>query len=108
VPTTTVPPATQIAATIAEGWTATGIGEGIKPALALDPAGTPGVAYLREDIEHGSVSFASEADGWQPETVAEGYFYGPLDLAFDAEGRPSIVYHDHESTEVDLRKGNLV
>lgn len=40
-----------------------------------------------------------------PPPVAEGYFYGPLDLAFDDEGRPDILFHLHESAEDDLRKG---
>ena len=98
------PPA---AATASQGWTATPIAEGIKPALALDGDGSPAVAYLREDVEHGFVAFASAAQDWQPEMVDEGYFYGPLDLAFDPEGRPHIVWHDHEGEEVDPRKGNL-
>lgn len=100
-------PAGEPAATIASGWTATGVGRGIKPALALDANGKPAVAWIFENLPSGFVKYAASADGWTEQTVDEGYFYGPLDLAFDAEGRPNVVWHDHEGEDVDPRRGNL-
>jgi hypothetical protein len=44
--------------------------------------------------------------GWQIETVAEGYFYGPLDLALDTGDRPHIVYHDHQGEMFDPNTGD--
>lgn len=98
--------ADKVTAKIAPGWSARPIGAGIKPVLALDRKGKPAVAYLLEALG-GSVSYAAAADGWRPQTVANGYFYGPIGLAFDARGRPNVVYHDHQGQQVDLAKGGL-
>ena len=95
------------AASIADGWSATTVGAGIKPALALDSAGAPSIAYLFEAIGEGFVAFASATDGWTLDTVVEGYFYGPIDLAFDPEGRPNIVYHDHQASSFQQDLGDL-
>lgn len=94
-------------ATVASGWTVTGIGRGIKPALALDREGQPAIAWIFENLPSGFVKYASSTDGWAEQTIDEGYFYGPLDLAFDAEGRANVVWHDHEGEEFDPRRGNL-
>lgn len=91
---------------VAEGWTATVIGEGVKPVLALDPAGMPGVAYLLEDLQ-GFIAYASLADGWEIETVTEGYFYGPIGLAYTPRGIPYIAYHDHQETSFVQDLGDL-
>lgn len=98
--------ADKVTAKIAPGWSARPVGEGIKPVLALDRNGKPAVAYLLEALG-GSVSYAAAADGWRPQTVANGYFYGPIGLAFDKSGRPNVVYHDHQDQRVDLAKGGL-
>lgn len=95
-----------LTASVAAGWAAKPIAAGIKPVLALDRRGKPAVAYLRED-PNGLVAFASAASGWKPETVARGYFYGPIGLAFDRQNRPNIAYHDHQATQVDLSLGAL-
>lgn len=95
-----------VTAKIAAGWAAKPIGAGIKPALALDRKGKPAVAYLREAL-NGSVSYAAAADGWRPQTVVSGYFYGPIGLAFDGQSRPNIAYHDHQGQQVDLNRGGL-
>lgn len=94
-------------ATVASGWTVRGIGQGIKPALALDRKGQPAIAWIFENLPSGFVKYATSTEDWAEQTVAEGYFYGPLDLAFDGEGRPNVVWHDHEGQEVDPSKGNL-
>ncbi len=91
---------------VAEGWTATVIGEGVKPVLALDPAGMPGVAYLLEDLQ-GFIAYASLASDWQTETVTEGYFYGPIGLAYTPDGIPYIAYHDHQETSFVQDLGDL-
>lgn len=96
-----------LAATISAAWDTTVVGSGIKPALALDGAGVPTVAYLFEDIGEGFVKFASASDDWAPKTIVEGYFYGPLDLAYDPEDRPNIVYHDHQAASFQQDLGDL-
>ncbi len=116
-PASTAPPAGDIddtssgsatlAATISDTWNATIIGSGIKPALALDSEGAAAIAYLLEDVGEGFVNFTSAADGWNPETVIEGYFYGPIDLAFDPAGQPNIVYHDHQASSFQQNLGDL-
>ena len=96
-----------LAATISAAWNASVVGTGIKPALALDGEGTPAIAYLFEDVSEGFVKFASAFDGWDAKTIIEGYFYGPLDLAFDPDGRPNIVYHDHQDSSFQQNLGDL-
>ena len=99
---------TEISATIADGWSATVIGQGIKPTLALDSTGSPAIAYLFEAISGGFVSFAAAKEDWTPEQSVEGYFYGPLDLTFDLQDRPNIVYHDHQASNFRPELGELV
>lgn len=78
-------------------WTLEKIGRGIKPALAIDAGDTPHVAFLTELME-GAVFYATNGSGeWRTATVADGYFYGPVDIDVTAEGRPYIAYHDHEA-----------
>ena len=96
-----------LAATIADAWNATIVGSGIKPALALDSAGAAAIAYLFEEVGEGFVNFTSASDGWVPQTVIEGYFYGPIDLAFDPDGQPNIVYHDHQASSFQQDLGDL-
>lgn len=79
-------------------WNSVEVGPGIKPALALDRDGVVHIAFLTEE-QHGSVSYGSNAGGeFGIEVVAEGYFYGPLDVALSTEGAPHIAYHDHQDT----------
>ncbi len=101
------PDADGLAATVADGWSATTVASGIKPALALDSAGSPAIVYLFEAVGEGFVAFASAADGWTPESVIEGYFYGPIDLAFDPQDRPNVVYHDHQASQFQQDLGDL-
>ncbi len=96
-----------LAATISAAWDTTVVGSGIKPALALDGEGAPAIAYLFEDVGAGFVKYASVSDDWAPKTIIEGYFYGPLDLAFDPDGRPNIVYHDHQASSFQQDLGDL-
>lgn len=91
---------------MAQDWRIEEIGSGTKPELAVDSNGQPHIAYMIEALQ-GGVIFASRAGGsWPVETVAEGYFYGPLDLAVDEDDRPHIAYHDHQGTAFDPDLGD--
>ncbi len=96
-----------LTATPAGGWSSTFIGTGIKPVLDLDSSGSPAVAYLEERLSEGFVAYAAAAEGWAVDLFVEGYFYGPIGLAFDGEDRPNIVWHDHQADQFDLELGDL-
>ena len=84
-----------------DAWTFTELGVGIKPALALDANAGAHVSFLTEAIE-GAVFYATNAGGdWTTETLAEGYFYGPVDIDVDADGTPFVAYHDHQAANFD-------
>lgn len=91
----------------APDWQVTALGRGVKPALDLDEDDLPAVAWILER-RGGFIAFASLADSWDQETVFEGYFYGPIDLAFDPENRPNIVIHDHQADTFREELGDLV
>jgi hypothetical protein len=88
-------------------WRVIEIGPGVKPALSLDGSGAPAIAFLFEQVGEGFVAFARAAEGWEVETVREGYFYGPIDLSFDPQGVPYIAYHDHQADNFDPELGDL-
>ena len=92
--------------TLADGYVAISIGEGVKPDLALGPDGTAGIAYLVEDL-NGFVAYAAAASEWTSERIIDGYFYGPIGLAYDSDGVPNIAYHDHQDSTFDEEKGDL-
>jgi hypothetical protein len=92
--------------TLAGGFGARSIGEGVKPDVALAPDGTPGITYLLEDIS-GFIAYADAASGWTPDQVVQGYLYGPIGLAYAPDGGPHIGYHDHQDTEFQQDKGDL-
>jgi hypothetical protein len=89
-------------------WTFEEIGDGIKPALAIDGDGVAHVAYLNEDIMGGTYYATNASGDWAITRVAEGYFYGPVDIAVSAEGVPFIAYHDHQADGFDLALGDEV
>lgn len=101
----TVAPEVESVTDAGADWSMQRIGTGIKPSLALTDDGAA-IAYLTEALE-GGVFYASAADDWQVEEIAAGYFYGPIDLAFDADRQPNIVYHDHQGTNFDPGLGDL-
>jgi hypothetical protein len=89
-------------------WVTEEVGAGIKPAFAIDEAGVIHVAFLTEE-EHGGVFYANNASGsFDTETVAEGYFYGPVDIAVSADGVPYIAYHDHQDQSFKEELGDEV
>jgi hypothetical protein len=93
---------------VADGWTAVALGPGVKPALALNPSGAPGVTWLLEKVGDGFVAFAESGDDWAVQTLLEGYFYGPIGLAYDPEGAPNVVIHDHQADTFNPQLGDLV
>ena len=81
-------------------WEFFDVGRGAKPALALDSQEAPGIAYLLEDNKHGFVKYASwKGDGFDISNVADGYFYGPVDLDFGPDDEPHISWHDHQNPD---------
>ncbi|MEE9215869.1 MAG: hypothetical protein V3U32_00395 [Anaerolineales bacterium] len=89
-------------------WEVQEIGEGIKPAFGVDDDGIAHVTFLTE-ADHGGLFYANNANGeFEVETVAEGYFYGPIDLALNSSGEPFIAYHDHQALQVDMALGDAV
>lgn len=87
-----------------EGWLWVAVGEGTKPVLTLDGLGQPHLAFMLESMS-GWVHYAqvdrSTGVVSDTQTVAEGYFYGPLDIATRL-GSFFIVYHDHTSEDLVL------
>ncbi len=93
---------------VASGWSATALGSGVKPVIALDNTDAPSVAWIFEAIGEGFVAYASSAEGWERESAVEGYFYGPIDLDFDPSDTPNIALHDHQADSFDTELGDLV
>jgi hypothetical protein len=98
----------ELTLSVAEGWTAVALGPGVKPAVALDPSGNPGVTWLFEKVGEGFVAFAESAQDWEIQILREGYFYGPIGLAYDPDGTPNIVVHDHQADDFRPELGDLV
>jgi hypothetical protein len=111
-PATTPPSAegdgSELSFSVAEGWNAVSLGSGVKPAVAIDPSGKAGVTWLLEKTGEGFVAFAESDGGWEVEIVKEGYFYGPIGLAYEPDGTPNIVIHDHQADSFDPQLGDLV
>ena len=105
--TTSQPSADTGSSVVAPDWTLARVGNGIKPVLALDADDRPAIAWLVEELSEGFVSYASAAEGWSEERFVEGYFYGPIGLAFDPGGSPHIAYHDHQADTFQDDLGDL-
>ncbi len=71
------------------------IHRGVKPDLALDAQDRAHIAYGLE-ARDGFVRHSLIGDSTVTSTVAEGYFYFPLEIAVNAEGVPWIAYHNHD------------
>jgi len=81
----------------AQNWQFQTVGDGVKPALDLESNGNPQISFMLED-HSGFVKHAiwdSVLSVFLVTTVANGYFYGPLDLAIDQNDIPHINYHNH-------------
>jgi hypothetical protein len=89
-------------------WEVQEIGEGIKPSFAIDENGVAHITYLTE-ADHGALFYGHNQNGeFEIETVVEGYFYGPIDLALNPSGEPLIAYHDHQALQFDPALGDEV
>ncbi len=104
-PSVTAPMSPEV--TVPDEWSLTEIARGVKPDLAFDAGGSPAVAFLLEDRD-GFIAFADAGSGWTEERVADGYFYGPIGLAYDPDGNAIIAYHDHQDVEFNMDLGDLV
>jgi hypothetical protein len=87
-------------------WTSEDVDLGIKPAISLLPDGTPMIAYMTEDAMGFVRAAVRTAEGFEITTVAEGYYYGPLDLAIGNDGAAHIAWHDHQALGFDPDKGD--
>ena len=89
-------------------WEIEEVDAGGKPALALDSNGVPFIAYM-EEAQAGFVKAAvRQASGWEIETIANGYFYGPLDIAVGNDDVAHVAYHDHQAAAFDPDLGDAV
>ena len=89
-------------------WELRDVDVGTKPALALTSKGVPYVAYMLE-AQRGFVKNAvSNGSSWDITTVADGYFYGPLDLVIGSDDVAHISYHDHQDSTFKPDKGDAV
>ena len=81
------------------GWQFTRVGVGAKPAIAVGVDGTVHAAFMNEAMD-GWVRYASLSAGasspGSSEDIANGYFYGPIDIVLTDDGQPRILYHDHD------------
>jgi hypothetical protein len=84
------------------GWSFTRLGSGTKPALTVGAGGAAHVAFMNEATD-GWVRYARLPLGASApsglETVASGYFYGPIDIVRGADGEPRVLYHDHDGLD---------
>ena len=56
---------------------------------------------MLESTSHGFIKFAKwNGDGFDISNVADGYFYGPIDVAFGPDDRPHIAWHDHQNPDM--------
>lgn len=94
---TPAPAAGQVApAAVTFAWQIEQVDRGTKPALALTSGDVPFVAYMLEDSRGWVKNAIRGASTWDVATVAQGYFYGPLDLAIGPDDVAHISYHDHQ------------
>jgi hypothetical protein len=79
-------------------WLVEEVGKGTKPAIAIAPDGTPNIAFMFES-QDGFVKAGARIDGaWDISTVADGYYYGPLDIAVGPDGVAQVAWHDHQAS----------
>ena len=108
--TTVEPAATAPAQTGGElfAWDFAQVDEGDKASVDADADAdrVAHVAYMLEAMP-GWIKYARrDGDGWEITQVTEGYLYGPLSLAVDRAGTPRIVWHDHQSDQLNPELGD--
>jgi hypothetical protein len=85
---------------VGEDWQATIVGSGTKPSFDFGPDNSVHVMGMTEEHSGGVVWYAtapSPAGPWDPEVVANGYYYGPGDLRAAAGGTVHIAWHNHDT-----------
>jgi len=86
-------------------WVVDEVGVGTKPAIALDPEGNPIIAFMLE-AQMGFVLAAEIVYGaWVESLIAEGYFYGPLDVDVNPDGVAYVAWHDHQAEQFQQNLG---
>ena len=83
-------------------WHFTRLGSGTKPALTVDAGGAAHVAFIDEAMDGWIRYVRLPLDAGAPsafETVASGYFYGPIDIVRGADSEPRVLYHDHDALD---------
>ena len=88
-------------------WLVEEVGKGTKPAIAIAPDGTPNIAFMFES-QDGFVKAGARIDGaWDISTVADGYYYGPLDIAVGPDGVAQVAWHDHQASSFQPNLGDI-
>ena len=88
-------------------WLVEEVGKGTKPAIAIAPDGTPNIAFMFES-QDGFVKAGARVDGaWDISTVADGYYYGPLDIAVGPDGVAQVAWHDHQASSFQPNLGDI-
>jgi hypothetical protein len=80
-------------------WEIEDVDAGTKPALALTSGDVAYVAYMLEAMPGFVKNAVRNGSTWDISTVAEGYFYGPLDIAIGPDDVAHISYHDHQAPQ---------
>ena len=80
-------------------WKIEEVDAGTKPALALTSDRVPYVAFMLEAMPGFVKNAVRSGSSWDVTTVAEGYFYGPLDIAIGPDDAAHISYHDHQDPD---------
>ncbi|MCH8226325.1 MAG: hypothetical protein IIC97_10705 [Chloroflexi bacterium] len=80
-------------------WEILDVDDGVKPAIALTSEDVPFVAYMLEARPGFVKNAVWNGTDWDIATLAEGYFYGPLDIAIGPGDAAHISYHDHDEED---------
>ena len=89
-------------------WLVEEVGTGVKPAIAIAPDGTPNIAFMFEAVTGGFVKAGARTDGtWDISIVAEGYYYGPLDIDVGPDGVAKVAWHDHQASSFKPNLGDI-
>ena len=87
-------------------WVIEDVDVGAKPALALTSDNVPHVAYMLEAMPGFVKNAVRNGSSWDVTTIADGYFYGPLDIAIGPNDTPYVIYHDHQDDRFKPEKGD--
>ncbi len=80
-------------------WEIEDVDAGTKPALALTSGDVAYIAYMLEAMPGFVKNAVRNGSTWDVTTVAEGNFYGPLDIAIGPDDVAHISYHDHQDAQ---------